>query len=417
MPEPRFCNSCAVKPATMKCTGCLKAWYCSRVCQRSNWFYHKFDCKSKKAPSPDDHLVMACKLEIIPTDKPTRIIFGFERAGSTENQFNLLGLYQDLGIDHFILPKTLVRWANQGVLLEEIKKLYDAVPVNNLGDYYPWLLRNQWVLDGELTIIEDEDEKDQEDILEERGFRAGWIYAGGSPSATDQEIRDCTRKWPEYKDDCWFLCSIILTGQCPGPKSDLWVPFGFCVCSGPFGSDKRLARLYQKLLEVCTFNEFVRAYETSKLYELFASKGFAFDIHFALPLLEEFLKTAPRMSLSAWHLKQFVFDDLKEDELDCDLVPISPVMTDYGFEHCETLEDIEGLKGVYRVLLKHTSCQAPDLHRACVEGRLYEYVSSLVRMDEKEKYKQWMAAPDPLPWGYAVCCPRELRLGQTLDKS
>ncbi|KJA23304.1 hypothetical protein HYPSUDRAFT_1081302 [Hypholoma sublateritium FD-334 SS-4] len=116
-------------------------------------------------------------------------------------------------------------------------------------------------------------------------------------------------------------------------------------------------------------------------------------------------------SLSAWYLKQFVFDDLKENELDCDIVPISPVMKDYGFEHCETIEDFEGLKAVYRVLLKHTSCQPPDLHRACIEGRLYEYVSSLVRMDDKEKYKQWMAAPNPLPWGYALCCPRELRLG------
>ncbi len=120
--------------------------------------------------------MMACTLEIIPIDKPTRIIFGFERAGSTENQFNILGLYQDLGIDHLIPPKTLIRWESRGVLLEEIKKLYEAIkyeamPVSNLSKYYLWLLRNQRVLNGKLLVAEDE--KDPEDILHESGFRAG----------------------------------------------------------------------------------------------------------------------------------------------------------------------------------------------------------------------------------------------------
>ncbi len=170
--------------------------------------------------------------------------------------------------------------------------------------------------------------------------------------------------------DCWFLCSMVLIGRCPGPKSGLWVPFGSCVCNGPYGSDKRFARLYQKLQGVCTFDEFVQAYEHTK-YTSFSPlrvSNSKFALRF-LPYREEFLKTTQTMNLSAWHLKQFVFDDLEDDELDCDLVPISPVMAEYGFEHCETLEDIEGLKAVYRVLLKHTSCQPPAIHQACIEGR------------------------------------------------
>jgi hypothetical protein len=40
------CAYCCSAGATKKCTRCLKAKYCSKICQRQHWFDgHKHDCK------------------------------------------------------------------------------------------------------------------------------------------------------------------------------------------------------------------------------------------------------------------------------------------------------------------------------------------------------------------------------------
>lgn len=53
-PEKPVCHNCGknmVKP--LKCSICKKVSYCSQECQKSDWPYHKRNCKKPEAPKPE----------------------------------------------------------------------------------------------------------------------------------------------------------------------------------------------------------------------------------------------------------------------------------------------------------------------------------------------------------------------------
>jgi hypothetical protein len=152
----RLCQFCREEPGNRKCSGCSRAWYCSRKCQKDAWFLHKFDCNAGN-PTTADYLVLACVQDVIPTHQQTLIDYGFQRAFTEENQSRLIGLY--IGLTNKSLlgvsAKTLHRWRKDGVLIPEIIKQFESLPPFNRGGYYPWFLENQWVLDGKTPEVLD----------------------------------------------------------------------------------------------------------------------------------------------------------------------------------------------------------------------------------------------------------------------
>jgi hypothetical protein len=228
----RLCESCHEQPGNRKCSGCSQAWYCSKQCQKDNWYRHKFDCNGKE-PSTADYLVMACVKNLIPTHQQTLIDYGFQRAFTGENQSKLLGLYIGLTNEALfnVSAKTLHHWRKNGVLIPEIKERFESLPPSSRGGYYPWFLENQWVLDGKTP--EEWGMKDAADKVGEDTLKAGWIYTGGSPTMAMSEIMKITAEWPVEKLKCYHLCALLLSKMHPSPDlSTLWISFGFCTCRG-----------------------------------------------------------------------------------------------------------------------------------------------------------------------------------------
>ncbi|KJA16912.1 hypothetical protein HYPSUDRAFT_90955 [Hypholoma sublateritium FD-334 SS-4] len=387
-----LCNYCDENTANHQCAGCFKVWYCSKECQRKSWGSHKFRCNPKNGLTTADHLWKACFDDLVPVHKQTLIDFGFERAFSIDNKSHLLGVYQYLTKYREIPAKTLHRWRKQGILLQETQKAYDPIPVPLRGAYYTWLMDHQWVFDEKTP--EEWGQKQAEADFAAKIARAGWIYSGGSQGATDSQIQERTNTWSPERNACWRLCGGLLNCTFPGPDSDLWTSFAFCTCRP--GSDQDLARLYADLIGLCTFEEFLGAYKTSQLYSLFASKGLAANLDISHPLVRDVLRTSPTVNLSVWDLKRFTLQDPEDNLTPFFQRPINSVMVDYGFGNCTSISEMEDLKAVYKTLFEAYSCQPPDLHFACINGRLFDYVSKRVKLKGKKKYQRMMANPYPL---------------------
>ncbi|KAH6908244.1 hypothetical protein BKA70DRAFT_1281036 [Coprinopsis sp. MPI-PUGE-AT-0042] len=106
-----------------------------------------------------NHLKRAIFDDLLPTDDTTNDIWGFNRAKSSVGLPNgcagpncLLGIYQGLVKYQGIDPQQLDRWRQKGILLPEIKRLFEAIPAESRGSYYPWLLRNEYVLDRSMRV-------------------------------------------------------------------------------------------------------------------------------------------------------------------------------------------------------------------------------------------------------------------------
>ena len=393
MPQP--CDSCQ-SPASMKCSGCSRAWYCNKMCQSANWFFHKFKCDTRHKLTSADYLGLACALSRFPLDKQAQKDFGFQRAFSSPNQQALLCMYQDLIYHRGVPVKTLHRWQTRGVLIGEIKKTYEALPFELRGEHYAWFLENEWVLDGKAA--EEWGEAHANENVQTEVRRLGWMYFGGLWSATDIEIRTTVSKWSIPKQDCFYLAGTIFTYELyPGLEDDLSIPFGFCAYNQDVAGDLSGAQLiimYHKLLDTSSFAEFFAAYETSQLPALFTSKGLGDELHRDHPVVVDILKIAPSPQHSVWFLRQFIFRGVKVDEKNLSFsVPCRRVLVDYGFLNSQTLNDFMDLLRMYEKLFKETTCDPLDLHRAFTAGKLYAYVRKFVKLDEKERYKRLLS-----PW-------------------
>jgi hypothetical protein len=371
-----LCRNCD-KPSTRRCSGCKipTARYCSEKCQRDLWVLHIFECNPKKPINTAYHLARAVYRDRFPDDPQTCEDYGFEKAFTPENRSNLLGLYVGLITRVGVSPKTIHRWRQQGTLIEEIKAAFEKRPESN-GAYYPWFLQNQWVLDPMLHP--------PTDASHEMMARA-WRYAGGSPSSTGEEIHIATTNWPIHKQECFSFCAALLSGWHPSPDQGIWLKFGFCVCPDEY-SEGPLARLYQQLLALCSFDEFYAAYDSSALIALFDAKGLNRERepfrHF-----EDILAGSPNVNKSVWNLKQYVA--VKDGGL------IPSIAVDYGFFNCKGETEKLELKEVYNQLFSHRDADPLKLHEATIGGRLFEYVGGFVKL--KKKFNRLMKNPYPLP--------------------
>src|SRR5882762_2321714 len=131
-----LCRSCEEeREGKWKCAGCnSKVAYCSKACQIADWPHHIFDCyayRGKTVPSAY-HLARSCYRDLLPTDERTLEDYGFNRAFIPSNQTMLLGLYQGLFYSG-INPKTVLTWKREGILIQEIKKVFERNPPHKRG--------------------------------------------------------------------------------------------------------------------------------------------------------------------------------------------------------------------------------------------------------------------------------------------
>jgi hypothetical protein len=173
----------------------------------------------------------------------------------------------------------------------------------------------------------------------------------------------------------------------------LWVWFGFCVARDQY-EESQLGVLYRELIQTCTFNEFVTAFESSTLFALVTSKGMRerfldplrnFDLEGLKDVLS--LSGSPRELTSVWYLKQYI---MTEEEVDL------AAAVDYGFVNCDHEEDTSSLKRLYKQIFEMHRVKPLELHQAAIKGQLFKYAGSLVKLEKrKNKFQRLMKNPYP----------------------
>lgn len=381
--EARTCHlpSCRKPGSKRRCSGCHEAFYCDAQCQKADWPAHKVnDCLATTA----HRLARAVYKDLLPLDQPTLNDYGFTKALTTDDKQKLFGLYVGLIMYNRVKPQTLHEWRLNGTLVRNIKDVYEAIPEQHRGGYYPWFLQNQYVLDSSLKP------PSAEDYVNSMILRA-WKFIGGSETDTVDQITTKLKTWPRNKARCHWLYATLLSQAHPAPEEDVWIPFGFCVCDE--FSEMALGVLYEELIRRCTFEEFYTAFETSKLADLMDAKGFK-RRRLSFPDLESVLSTSPHMNLSVWDLKQLVYSE----ERGPGRVP--SVFVDYGFGNCKDEGERGDLKRVYKEYFEAGRARAEPLklHEACIAGKLFEHVSGVVRLKKDvKKYTRLMKNVYPLP--------------------
>ncbi|EMD40604.1 hypothetical protein CERSUDRAFT_111190 [Gelatoporia subvermispora B] len=387
-----ICKSCD-RPAGFRCSGCSAkdAWYCSKACQKEDWTFHIFYCKPKDKIDTAYFLARSAYIDRMPEHPQTRTDYGFDDVVAPEDASNLLGLYQGLFKALDVTPQDVRKWRRQGTLVEEIKAAYSRLPPDNQGAYYPWFLRNLWVLDKSLSPPAEP----WKDFIE-KGNR----YCGIPLSLSQDERTSYVQGLPKLKQECASFCTTMLSSQHPGPEFSLWIKFGFCACPNSY-LEMQLGNTYHALLQKCAFDEFYRAYETSALMALIRSKcseeiqrnfGYLDSLNAGrepvFPQLEDVLSGSPTEWKTVWELKRFVMGDNEG--------AAPSIQCDYGFGNCSTEAECQELMAVYRKFFSHQLGDPLDLHKACLKGKIFKYLQGRDGMKLKKKFKSLMKNPYPL---------------------
>lgn len=386
------CEVCS-RMTTRRCTFCNRGHFCSDSCGDKMSVSHLFTC-SKRPLTSADYLWESMGEDLMPEDENVLEDFGFNNITFARDRTCLLGLYRGLWLSDAVSAEDLHEWRVGGVLADKIKEFYYRIPESSRGQYFPWFLKNEYVLEGRVT----KEEAQQKLIATFYNGAAPYLDAGDR-NKTARDLK------PEAKAASYDLLAEVLYRFTPNPVELNWYSFGFVTCCGK-NEESTLLDLYQLLLiesngssfyrfhnsrrgdfAPAPFAQFWKAYEAGTLIELMDSKGLR-ELRSQLPFLEAFLSvppTGPRPSV--WHLKQFL-----EIDDPTDYPPVLSVQVDYGFMNCHNFEELCTLMEIYRKVL--TSANPMELHQACVAGNLFQFVGGHFRV--KEEWRALMRNPYPL---------------------
>ncbi|OCH90738.1 hypothetical protein OBBRIDRAFT_887526 [Obba rivulosa] len=369
-----ICVQCD-QPARLCCSACSTTgsmtWYCSESCQKNHWICHIFKCKRRtREINTGDHLALAVYRSRLPLDPQTRLDYGFDRAFTTDVKLLLFGMYRVLLIDFNLSSQKLHKWRLHGILLEKIEAALIS-PEGPRSPYYVWLQGNSWILDtSQPSVLEDMG----------RGQEAAAIHNTGiGDSVTPTQFIGILDTWPQTKRDCLELWIDIYCFKHPSPQSDCWVTFGFCVCDTE-NDELRLCRIYRSLRDRCSFDEFWRAYDMSSLMALFDSKECVEARSQQYRHLEGVLRGPPGHVDSIWELKRLAMGG--------SLDGTSRAIFDYGMDNCKEQAERNELAEIYIKFFARRLGDPMDLHKAACEGKIYEYLSGLMKV--KKKFKSLM---------------------------
>ncbi|PVH95836.1 hypothetical protein DM02DRAFT_689266 [Periconia macrospinosa] len=386
------CDVCE-RPTKRRCTYCSKGRFCSESCEGKASVYHLFTC-SKRPLTSADYLWKSLGEDIIPVDEDVLQDFGFNNVFDASDRSRLFGLYQGIRLFGDITSSDLHEWRVKGIMVEKIKEIYYMIPESNRGQYFPWWLKNLHRLEKPAT------KEEAERSFAETFFDKAKFYL----DPRDRNTHPSELK-PETKRDCFFLLSHVLHRCTPNPNTMLYHTFAFVTCRDS-AEESRLVDIYQLLLlpsdgsffytfhnergrptHTASFAEFWKSYENGTLLQLIDSHGLK-DFRMQLPHLESFFSVPPSgPHPSVWDLKQFL-----ENADPLTHPPIPSISCDYGFLNCNTFEDTCTLMEIYRRVLE--GVDPMDLHRACVAGRLFEFASAFLEMEEE--WRLLLVNPYPL---------------------
>ncbi|KAI0371428.1 hypothetical protein BV20DRAFT_173196 [Pilatotrama ljubarskyi] len=405
--RPLHCSGCYEESSDLKCcAACKKAWYCSKECQTRSWRRHIFDCKRKKPIGTAYYLSRACYDDLIPVHAQTRKDFGFDKAKKLFGglgESNLLGLWIGVLKIHEVPEREVQRWQAEGKLIEGVKATFERDSPFTKGEYYPWFLEHQYLLDGSPAdegLVSEIRESSVKDAI----LRA-WMFTGGSRNDSWQTIQAALAAMPEEKQKCHPLYRQALTSSHPPPKVDEWVTFGFVSAMHQY-TELQIGRLYHELIHHCTFEDFCAAYETSALPRLAEERGMfkpdrghnSFIDGRALIFFRDVMSESPRRYKSVWYLKQYVDVLVCADAAEPPRYTHKAIVADYGFMNCKKGSERKLLEELYTKYFAHRDANPLELHEACVAGGLAEYLVRFVKLSLwTATYKRLLKNPYPLP--------------------
>ncbi|CAB4433794.1 unnamed protein product [Rhizophagus irregularis] len=359
------CSICK-KPTIKYCSRCQKRYYCSAFCQKKDYTNHKIDCPPRSA----DILVKNANENLMPTNIAVLYEYGFINCMQKQDKTMLLGLYIGLITIIGCSASQIHSWWENGELSIKIKETYDDGGFTS--GYYNWFLKNEHVLQG---LHKYEGEKSDKSIADR-------YYAIVKPYLSEQDQTVPIESLPESKHKIFALYLIILTGCIPNIEQDTWIDFGFCTCNvsqDHLGEEeeKRLGELYQELIvqKGCTIDEFNDAYVSGSVVDLLKRK--CSDCNWLSKCgIEVFGYKQFRPSV--YSLKQYALGDSVR------LSP--PIWADYGFMNCRTEDEKRQLRQMYTKLIKHPQFDPRDLHKACVSGKIFNYVRSILPNEVLKPY-------------------------------
>jgi hypothetical protein len=202
-----------------------------------HWKSHIFSCDSdpSKPIITAYHLYRSVYRDEFPRDPDTRRDYGFDNAHSPKSRTMLLGLYIGLIKYKEVEPIDIHRWRQKGILVQEIKRTFEKECNTTKGEYYPWFLQNQYLLDPLWRPPYN---------AEERLTLQTWRYIGGNTNDTYQMHRAVYDSWDSEKQHCFHFYHLLHSDSYPTPELDSWVTFGFAAS----GDETDLAWAYKWLI-------------------------------------------------------------------------------------------------------------------------------------------------------------------------
>lgn len=187
--------------------------------------------------------------DLLPKDEQCRQDFGFSRCLHWRGETHLLGLYRGLILfiqDREINQVNLNKWQREGLLAKKIIEKFSTIPENSRGSYFPWFLRNQYVLGDSMPFLQLSIEANP--LLEALDAAKRYL----DPEDRDHDFCDLE---PFEKRYCFVFYSLALDSSVPDPNwlkvdiwfKDLWYDFGFAICTNEY-HERCLGALYSRLV-------------------------------------------------------------------------------------------------------------------------------------------------------------------------
>ncbi|ORX98686.1 hypothetical protein BCR34DRAFT_593143 [Clohesyomyces aquaticus] len=387
-PECDVCSS----PTKRRCSACGKDRFCSNSCEDKAFVRHLFTC-SKRPLTSADYLWKSLVDDLIPEDEDVLQDFGFNNVIIDKDRTQLFGLYRGLYLSGDISPKDVHEWRVQGIMVDKIKKFYYSYPEHARGQYFPWWLKNLHRLETPTT---------KEEV--EQTLAATFYDEAKSYLDPEDRNKHPAELKPDAKRDSFGMLAHILHRFTPNPTTTLYHSFAFTTCRNR-AEESQLLDIYQLLLipsdgsffytfhngrrsptHLATFTTFWQSYESGTILQLIDSHGLK-NLRSQLPHLEAFLSVPPSGPRpSVWDLKQFL-----EIGDPASYPPISAVGCDYGFFNCVNFEDTCMLVEIYGRVLERVDLM--ELHKACIGGRLFEFVGQFIEVEERWRRLLWNPYP------------------------
>ncbi|CAB4435163.1 unnamed protein product [Rhizophagus irregularis] len=356
------CSICE-KSTTQRCSRCHTKYYCSKSCQKKDYSNHVQECPSKSV----NILVEYVYKDLIPIDNAVRYEYGFYNCMHPGELSKLLGLYQGL-IKYLNCSKSqLHSWWESGNLAFHIKKTFEDA--NFINAYYQWFLKNEHVLHG---LRKYEGEKSDKEIADK-------VYGMVKPYLSEHDQTIPIESLPESKRNVFAFYVTILCGYIVKIEEQNWIDFGFCSCkSGDDYNDylrlmeeNRLASFYEDLIvqKGCKVDEFHDAYLSGTILDLLRRNCSSNDCNWL---------SENKIEVRGYHQPNKSVYDLKQYALSESARLVPPVYVDYGFINCRTEDEKRQLKHIYRKLIKTPRFDPRDLHEACLAGKIFDYVKSIL---------------------------------------